>query len=181
MVFNLSLSDCIVPKIWKMSSIIPVPKRHPVSVMNDLRPIAMTSSFMKLFERAVLNILEPEVANYIDPLQFAYRKNRGVDDALLYLLNRCYSHLEKAGSSIRLMFYDFSSAFNTIQPHILAQKLSNMKIAPPTILWILDYLTNRPQVVKLTKDVTSQINMSPYILLYVFLALIPFFSFVFLI
>lgn len=159
-IFNLSLSDCIVPKIWKMSSIIPVPKRHPVSVMNDLRPIAMTSSFMKLFERAVLNILEPEVANYIDPLQFAYRKNRGVDDALLYLLNRCYSHLEKAGSSIRLMFYDFSSAFNTIQPHILAQKLSNMKIAPPTILWILDYLTNRPQVVKLTEDVTSQINMT---------------------
>ena len=85
----------------------------------------------------------------IDPLQFAYRKNRSVDDALLYVLNNIYSHLEKAGSSVRIMFYDFSSAFNTIQPHLLTKKLMKMNLSPYTILWILDYLTNRPQFVKI--------------------------------
>ena len=139
-----------------MSHIIPVPKRFPVTVMNDLRPIAMTSTVMKIFERIVLNIIVPEVAEFIDPLQFAYRKNRGVDDALLYLLNRLLSHLDKPSTSIRLMFYDFSSAFNTIQPHVLSQKLCNMKLSPPIIMWIFDYLTNRPQAVKLSNMITSQ-------------------------
>ncbi len=34
------------------------------------------------------------VAAYQEPLQFAYRKVVGVDDALLYLLHRIYSYLE---------------------------------------------------------------------------------------
>ena len=55
------------------------------------------------------------VKDYIDPLQLAYRRNRSTDDAVLYVLENIYSHLEKAGSSsVRLLFVDFSSAFNTI-------------------------------------------------------------------
>lgn len=47
----------------------------------------------------------------LDPLQFAYQPGIGVDDAILYLLHRSLSHLEEAGSTVRIMFYDFSSAF----------------------------------------------------------------------
>ncbi|KAI3357987.1 hypothetical protein L3Q82_003013 [Scortum barcoo] len=39
----------------------------------------------------------------------------GVDDAVIYLLHTSLTHLEKAGSTVRIMFFDFSSAFNTIQ------------------------------------------------------------------
>ena len=78
---------------------------------------------MKVCERVVLCKLDSLVKDYIDPLQFAYRKNRITYDAVLYVLESIYSHLEKAGSSVRLMFFDFSSAFNTIQPHLLVQKL----------------------------------------------------------
>ena len=42
------------------------------------------------------------------------------------------------------MFFDFSSAFNTIQPHLLPEKLLKMKVSIPAILWVLDYLTDRP-------------------------------------
>ena len=55
--------------------------------------------------------LDSSVKDYIDPLQFAYRRNRSTDDAILYVLENIYSYIEKAGSSVRLMFFDFSSAF----------------------------------------------------------------------
>ena len=71
-----------------------------------------------------------------------------MEDAVLHVLNNIYSHLDKPGSCIRLMFFDFSSAFNTIQPHLLAEKLVKMNVSPLTVLWILDNLTNRPQYVK---------------------------------
>ena len=92
------------------------------------------------------------VTDFVDPLQFAYREGRGVDDAILYVLDHVYSHLDKPATSIRLMFYDFSSAFNTIQPHLLAEKLLTMNVQPTLILWVFDYLTNRPQFVRLRSD-----------------------------
>ena len=121
-IFNLSLSDCQIPEQWQTSCIIPVPKKANVKVMNDYRPIALTSCVMKVFERVFIAQLQRITLPFVDPSQFAYRKNRSVDDALLYVLNSVYSHLEKTNSSIRIMFYDFSSAFNTIQPHLLAKK-----------------------------------------------------------
>ncbi len=61
----------------------------------------------------------------LDPLQFAYRAHRGVNDATITLLNLLYKHLERSNTHARLLFIDFSSAFNTIQPHILALQISH--------------------------------------------------------
>ena len=56
------------------------------------------------------------------------------------------------------MFFDFSSAFNTIQPHLLVQKLLNMKLPSSVISWIFDYLTSRLQDVKLNGLLSSAIR-----------------------
>ena len=77
-----------------------------ISSLNDLCPVALTSAVMKVCERVVLCKLDSLVKDYIDPLQFAYRRNRNTDDAVLYVLEKIYSHLEKAGSYVRLMFFD---------------------------------------------------------------------------
>ena len=68
--------------------------------LNDLRRVAPTSVVMKVREREVLCKLDSLMRDYIDPLQFAYRRNKSTDDAVLYVLENIYSHLEKnAGSS----------------------------------------------------------------------------------
>ncbi|KAF7649727.1 hypothetical protein LDENG_00137040, partial [Lucifuga dentata] len=80
----------------------------------------------------------------LDPLQFAYQANIGVEDAIIYLLHRAYSHLDKSDSSVRIMFFDFTSAFNTIQPELLGDKLRTMQVESPLVTWVTDYLTGRP-------------------------------------
>ena len=62
---------------------------------------------MKVFERAVLVHIQEQVADYIDPCQFAFKRNRGIVDTILHVLNIIYFHLEKPETCIRLMFYDF--------------------------------------------------------------------------
>ena len=113
---NASLSTNTVPAAWKPACIVPVTKRPVISSMNDFRPVALTSAVMKVCELVVLCKLENLVKDYTDQLQVAYRTNRSIDDAVLHCLENTYSHLEKPGSSVRLMFFEFSSAFNTIQP-----------------------------------------------------------------
>ena len=79
----------------------------------------------------------------LDPFQFAYQPSRGVDDAILTLLNMVYRHLEGATSHVRVLFVDFSSAFNTIQPYILAQRLiQDFSLDGGLVLWLLDFLSH---------------------------------------
>ena len=77
----------------------------------------------------------------MDTLQFAYRQKRGVEDEITTLLNRMYKHLELPSSYVHILFVDFSSVFNTIQSHILIEKLKSMAVND-------DFLTNRAQYVK---------------------------------
>jgi hypothetical protein len=62
----------------------------------------------------------------LDPFQFAYQPSRGVDDAILTLLNMVYRLLEGAKSHVRVLFVDLPSAFNTNQPYILAETHSGL-------------------------------------------------------
>ena len=57
-IMNWSLRDSSIPFVWKLSEILPIPKR-PISVMNDYRPIALTSVVMKCMEKLVLKRIKP--------------------------------------------------------------------------------------------------------------------------
>ena len=161
-IFNACFYKEYVPECWKMSCIVPVPKGRIVKTLNDLRPVALTSAVMKICEKIVLNRLSLYTRRFLDPLQFAYQSRRNTEDAILYMLNNIYKHLDKPGNTVRIMFYDFSSAFNTIQPHLLVQKMKLMNIPQCFVKWIFSYITNRPQFVRLSvsKGVMSNFKKS---------------------
>ncbi|TWW73111.1 hypothetical protein D4764_15G0005050 [Takifugu flavidus] len=126
--FNQSLHLQRIPVLWKTSCLVPVPKKtHPVAP-TDYRPIVLTSHIMKVMERLVLSHLRPL---------------------------RAYSSLDRPNTTVRVMFFDFSSAFNTIQPRLLRAKLEKMQMDAPLVSWIEDYLTGRPQFVRLRSCVSD--------------------------
>ena len=96
--------------MWKTSCLVPVLKKSHVRSKNDPRPIVLTSAIMKVFKKVVLKHFKILVTDFLDPWQFPYRRNRSVEDAVLRVLNSSYAHLDKRGTHIRLIFFDFSSA-----------------------------------------------------------------------
>lgn len=146
--FQVSLVNHCIPSLWLTSELIPVPKLTLPKVKNDLRPVALTPIVMKCFERINLDYMMPVVKPFLDIYQFAYSHGIGVEDAVMTLNDILRSHLESKNSHARLLFVDFSSAFNTIQPHVLMKKLIDMKVNSHLILWIHQFLTNRTQYVK---------------------------------
>ena len=147
-VFNSSLSQRKVPLCFKMSTIVPVPKKPAITKLNDYRPVALTSVIMKVFERLVLKFLRLETSGILDPHQFAYRENRSVEDAVALGLHYILKHLDAPRTYARVLFIDYSSAFNTIIPIKLHDKLVNMGIDTSLCQWLFDFLINRPQVVR---------------------------------
>ncbi len=97
----------------------------------------------------------------MDPLQFAYRPNRSTDDAISQVLHSSLTHIDsKNGNYVRLLFIDYSSAFNTIVPTKLAVKLSDLGLNTSLCDWIQDFLTARPQVVKVGQFTSNSITLN---------------------
>ncbi len=122
--------------------------------------MALTSVVMKSFERLVLAYLRASTGPLLDPLQFAYRANRSVDDAVNMGLHFILQHLDRPGTYVRNQFVDFSSAFNTIIPETLQNKLTQLSVPTSICQWITSFLTDRQQVVKLEKLSSSTRTIS---------------------
>ncbi|KAL0195129.1 hypothetical protein M9458_008701, partial [Cirrhinus mrigala] len=96
----------------------------------------------------------------LDPFQFAYRPNCSTDDAISTALHSALTHLDKKDSYVRMLFIDFSSAFNTIIPQQLTQKLVQLGLNTSLCNWLLDFLTGRPQVVRVGSNACSTIILN---------------------
>ncbi len=160
-IFNESLATSVVPTSFKESVIIPVPKHSKPSCLNDYRPVALTSTVMKVYERLLKKHICFSFPATLDPLQFAYRPNRSTDDAISQVLHSSLTHIDsKNGNYVRLLFIDYSSAFNTIVPTKLAVKLSYLCLDTSLCDWIQDFLTARPQVVKVGQFTSNSITLN---------------------
>ncbi len=107
---------------------VTVPKNSKPSCLNDYCPVALTSTVMKVFERLLKNHIFSSMPATLDPLQFAYRPNRSTDDAISQVLHSSLTHIDsKNGKYVRLLFIDYSSAFNTIVPIKLANSQTSAK------------------------------------------------------
>lgn len=82
-------------------------------------------------EWLVLSHLRPLVSPFQDPLHFAYQPKVRVDDAVMYLLQRAYFSLDRLNTTVRFTIFDFSSAFNTIQPRLFRDKQDREGGFPP--------------------------------------------------
>ena len=157
----MSLQMEKVPVLWKTSCLILVPKLGQPVELNDYKQVALTSHIIKPLERLLVRRMRLQVAEDLDPLQFAYQKHIGLEDAIIYMLHQAYAYLDVSGLYVRIMLFHFSSAFHTaIQPPILKDKLLGMGVAPSLTSWIIDYLTARPQYVRMGRCVSGTLECS---------------------
>ncbi len=98
---------------------------------------------------------------YFGPSSVFYRPNRSTDDAISHIIHSSLTHIDsKNGNYVRLLFIDYSSAFNTIVLTKLAVKLSDLGLNTSLCDWIQDFLTGRPQVVKMSQFTSNSITLN---------------------
>ena len=149
-----------MPALWKIGEIVPVQKKPLPKVDNDLRPVTLTAILAKCFERALPPKITTHTQPVMDKMQFAYQANRSTDDAIITLIHEIAQHLDGDSTYARSLFIDYSSAFNTMQPHTLISRLAEYNI-PARLqlelqLLVLDFLTNRQQYVRTECEIAPQ-------------------------
>ena len=86
--------------------------------------------------------------------------NRSADNTTSTVLHTVLHHLEQQGAYAPLLFMDYSSTFNTIPPCTLFSKMSHVGVQHNLCLCIKDYLTDRPQSVRMGRHLSSILTLS---------------------
>ena len=161
LIFSKSLTDGVLPKIWKDSHVTPVYKSHVTPVYKkgekcspgNYRSISLTSVICKTLEKlirnAIVNLMEKN--SPFNKSQHGFMKTRSCMTQLLETLEE-WTDLLDQNFSIDVIYLDFQKAFDTILHQRLLSKVHAYGIRGKVYEWIRNFLLNRRQRVVLNNS-----------------------------
>ena len=154
---NKSLANGIFPNIHKIGEIIPLFKSKDKHDISNYRPICLLNAVSKILEKIVSNriINHMESNNLLAPNQYAYRKGKGTDLANLNFVKKVL-HGFDTNKYTASVFLDLTKAFDCVSHEILLKKLQYYGIVDKPHDWLLTYLSNRKQYVKINAKRSSE-------------------------
>ena len=156
---NNSLLQCRVPLQWKHSRISPIPKCSPVvNIETDLRPIAITCPVSKIAEFFVSKLFDEFYDDECN--QFGSVKGRSTTLALIKLTHLLFESSDVENNIIRILFIDFARAFEVIDHNVICRKLDENNCPRFLRNWLLSFLTDRSQFVKVNDCVSTNYSIN---------------------
>ena len=128
----------------------------------ELRPISLTTALSKIAEDFVVSIyIKPALEKVADPNQFGTIYGSSTVLALISMVHNWLQATDCYGASVRVMLFDYRKAFDMINHGILVAKLKNVEIPNSITNWIIDFLSERSQRVKLGNNCLSDWGRVP--------------------
>ena len=146
---NSSIRSGIVPQQWKSSRVTLVPKVSPATrVENDFRPISITCPISGVAEKIVAQCFDKHFEPYQDIDQYGVTKGKSTVLAIVKLCHIICCASDESCNFIRVLFVDFTKAFDSIDHTLLYNKFTECNFPVWLTTWSLDFLNNRSQFVK---------------------------------
>ena len=159
-IIKSSFAERRLPPSWKSADIVPIPKQKPIKDVNKhLRPISLTPVLSKVAEEFVVtDHLRPSVLKKIGDNQFGAIPESSTTHALISMVHQTWwtKHTDGTGSTVRVVLFDYRKDFDLIDHVLLAGKLLALDMPIGVSFWIIDFLADRTQRIKLGEDCLSE-------------------------
>ena len=158
--FNVSLSEGVVPSDWKTAIIIPIFKKGDPQRASQYRPVSLTSVICKTLERIIREqLVKYLIDNDIIPKeQHGFLSKKSTTTNLLECLDKWTKNFDD-GRQTDIIYLDYSKCFDTVCHSKLVYKLSKYGISNSALNWITSFLTDRVQHVKINNSMSSPANV----------------------
>ena len=159
--FSLSIQTSVMPDLWKVAAVMPLPKTTSPSTVDEMRPISLQPIPSKILERVVLNFAKSLFLREYGDDQYGFRSGSSTSRALISLHDHIVSCLDNINAAgVQLITYDFSKAFDRIRHDVIIQRLIECNMPAELVLWIASYLKKRRQYVKIGTDESSSLEVT---------------------
>lgn len=99
--------------------------------IENYRPVSITCTFARLFERAILPFVLTHFDNIRSNNQHGFRKNSSTTTNLLDFYQKVYQAIDKY-KCVDVIYFDLSKAFDKIDHTILMKKTNKLQISKNT-------------------------------------------------
>ena len=156
-IYNHCLNSSIYPSLWKHEWVTPAPKISNPQGITDLRKIACTSDYSKLFEKFLKEWIMEDIGKNIDIAQFGGQKGIGTEHMLVCYIDRIQKLLDgnPCKSAVLATSLDWAAAFDHQDPTIAIRKFLEMGVRPSLVPLLADYLTDRTMTVKFNNELSE--------------------------
>ena len=163
--FNLSIKNGKVPRDWKLSTVVPIPKSGRAHSPNNYRPISLLSVLNKVLEKHIHTLIFNNLKQHypLSDCQWGFQNGRSTVSALLSTIHH-WLQLMESGMDVCAVFLDYRKAFNSVPHAPLVKKLQDIGLHTNLLAWVFDYLTLRKQQVVADGATSSQVPVASELL-----------------
>ena len=157
----------IFPERLKIAKVKPLYKKDDESILSNYRPISLLPAISKIFENAIyLQTYEYFCENnFFFPSQYGFRKGHSTEYASLEVVEKIIEQMDKDNIPVNI-YLDLSKEFDTIDHHILLEKLAYHGIHGKILDLFKSYLSNRKQFVQIDAYKSTYLNIIGTIIIY---------------
>ena len=162
-IYNACLRQGKFPKIWKKEYVTPVPKvkeNEPIKEITDVRKIASTSDYSKIYEHFLLEFILEDISEELSKTQYGGKKGVGTEHLMVKMLDRIQKLQDNPDQvAVILKSYDWRGAFDRLDPTIVIFKCIKLGIRSSIIKILIDFLTERKMQVKMNQQTSSSYDL----------------------
>ena len=127
---QFALNECIkiyFPNKMKLAYVTPIFKKGDKLDSTNNRPISVTPSFAKIFERLLLTQMMEFIDKHkiVNKEQFEFQKQKSATDTVLELVETVSTSLNQSKETVAI-FLELAKTFNSISHNIFLKKLKCM-------------------------------------------------------
>ena len=154
--FNRSFMEGKFSDIWKISNVIPLPKKGDSSDPSNFRPVSVLNNIPKIQERIVFK----HIYNFLMENDLLYKYQSGFlpNHSTTNQLIDIYHHICQTYDNNQfsfMVFCDVSKAFDRVWHKGLIFKLKQLGLEGELLQWVSDYLSDRKLKVVITNCSSS--------------------------
>ena len=154
--FSQSRTHGFIPSSLKRAAITPVFKSGTKTSPSNYRPISLTSTIIKVFERIIRKqvIAFMNRQGHLNNTQHGFRSGRSCLSALLDVFDDLM-HMLSSDSSVDMIYLDFSKAFDKVDHGVLLHKLKDLGITGKLGIRFFQFLTNITHYVRIPGGISK--------------------------
>lgn len=149
--FNEHWRKGTLPGDWKHAQISLIPKHGKSLLLQNLRPISLTSCVGKLFEHVIVRRLQPhlEAKRFFPDTQFGFRPNLSAQDVLLHIKETLFYPKRRTARTRAILALDIQKAFDNVGHEHILRTLATTGCGRRIWQYVKAFLENRTAEIRL--------------------------------